>query len=182
MMPAGSPMPLRLARLLPCLLLVACGERPAPPPPPPPPPPASNWHADDSQAVAHDLVDAAVKNPWLVSFKTRTNRSPVVRVGEIDDRSDDHVDVGTLEADLAQDLAQSQQVQVTEDPDKADFTLAGQVSREPIPGGGRYAVDLHLTGRDGEVAWNGGIEREIMGSTPAPAPAPTPPPESPAGH
>ncbi len=44
---------------------------------------------------------------------------------------------------------------------QADFQLSGSISMEGIQGGARYTIDLHLTGKDGDTVWVGGLERDI---------------------
>lgn len=152
---------------------VGCGR--TPPPPPVPAKPPSAWTTADSQAVAKELGGAAAREDWAVAFRTRNNRAPKVAVGEIQDKTGDHVDVGELAAQLEQVMAESQQVAVVGAPAEADYLMTGSIGREPIAGGWRYAVDLRLAASDGDPAWVGGLEREIKAPAETPAPAPAKP-------
>jgi hypothetical protein len=180
MIQPGNPMRRRVLPLLALSLCLGACFRSEPPPaaPPPPPPPQSSWRADDSQAVAKELVDSALKHPWLVNFRTRANRAPALAIGEITDNSGDHVDTATLGSDMEKLFADSQQVAISDEPAKADVVLSGTITREAIPGGSRFTIDVHLAGHDGEAVWVGGLEREVARAAEAPAsPAPTQPSE-----
>jgi hypothetical protein len=168
----------RLAGAAGAALLVALAGCGSPPPAPPPPPPASAFTANDAQDCAHLLAQGALAHPWLVAYKARANRAPVLTIGELQDHTGDHVDVAELARDLAANLSASSQLTVVgaDVASQADFQLNGSISMDAIPGGRRYTIDLRLTGRDGDTVWVGGLEREVK--TPAPdaapaAPAPT---------
>ena len=139
--------------------LLGCGERPAPPPPPEKP--SSSWTPRDSQAVAKELMDTASHAEWAISFRNHSNRLPRVMVGEITDKSGDHVDIADLTSQLEKELYQSQQVGVVKSVDSADFVLKGVINREPVAGGSRFPVDLRLVTTDGDPVWIGGIERSV---------------------
>jgi hypothetical protein len=169
--------PAACALVLAACLLSGCGT--PPPAPPPPPPHQSAWTPAQSEDAAKQLAAGALAQPWLVAFRTKANRAPGVTMGSIQDKTGDEVDVALLAKDLAGDLAASGQLSLV-DPavaSQADFQLSGSISMDGIQGGARYTIDMHLTGKDGDTVWVGGLERDI--TAPAAGSASAAPPAAP---
>ncbi|MBA3708745.1 MAG: hypothetical protein H0W83_08010 [Planctomycetes bacterium] len=154
-----------LALIVACSLVIGmgCGERPAPPPPPPPAKPTSSWTDADSAAVAKELMGDATRHPWIAEYRNRLNRLPRVVMGEIVDKSGDHVDVSGFAAELERCLASSLQVGVVRNADAADVVLDGTINRENGKQASYFQIDLRLEPQDhGDTAWHGSIERQVQ--------------------
>jgi len=181
--------------------LGGCGQQPLPPPPPPPPKPAGLWTPADTQSVAKDLCDSALHQQWLIAFHTHNQHLPKLAVTAFDAHAtsggdaaaaalvavvndDLPADATALVGQLCDDFTASTQVEIVTDPATADFIISGVLSRELVPGGARYPVDVHLSTPAGETLWTSGLEHTIIAPDPAAAPpatAPTAPTEAPAG-
>lgn len=71
---------------------------------------SGRWNDTDSRQVAEEMVKQALSYPWLDNFVKSKNRSPVVIVGTILNRSHEHINVQTFVQDLARELTNSQKV------------------------------------------------------------------------
>jgi len=197
-MSASVLVPVMMTAVLSLVGLTGCGQQPLPPPPPPPPKPAGLWTPADTQSVAKDLCDSALHQQWLIAFHTHNQRLPKLAITPFDAHAtaggdaaaaalvavvndDLPADATALVAQLGDDLTASTQAEVVTDAATADFVISGVLSRELVPGGARYPVDVHLSTTAGETLWTSGLEHTIIAPDPAalpPAPAPT---EAPAG-
>jgi Peptidoglycan-synthase activator LpoB len=122
-----------------------------------PPPPPSSWFADDSVAVANELVPMLLKRSWVADFKQRTGQQPKVALGPITDRSQGAIDLEVYRGELRRVLTEGGMVQVVDARDAADFLLKGSVGANdgverdvPVR---RYQIDLVIVERgSGDVA------------------------------
>ncbi len=71
---------------------------------------SGRWNDTDSRLVAEAMVREALDNPWLPKYRAAKGRPPVVVVGTILNRSNDHINVQTFIADLERELTNSQKV------------------------------------------------------------------------
>lgn len=140
-------------RIAPCLIILlavagiglAVGCRREEPLPLPPPP--ISWFPADSVQAANDLATEALKRPWVNEFRDHAARVPVLRIGQIADRSDGEVDMRILNQELTRAFSASSAVRVAEaDGGAADFTLAGTVGFQEADKGAirYYQIDLKL--------------------------------------
>ena len=104
------------------LAVPGCGRTP----PPPAPVPVSSWSANDSTAVAQELVDAYLSQPWTSQFRDRNGRAAKIVLGDIEDRSGDHFDTVILGKAIATRLTASDKIAVAEQG--ADYRLGGVVT------------------------------------------------------
>jgi hypothetical protein len=171
--PSRSPrprLPLLALPLLAILALGGCqtrhGEVDAPAPPP------KVWTAADDHAVAQELIDEALKRPWVGAFTGRTGKAPRVAIGAIDDRSGGEVDVVALKTELAQALSAAHAVQLAEAGTQVDYTLGGAVGAQHKAEGGadvlylQFDISFHDTVSAETVAPVGVEKRRVV---PAPA-------------
>ncbi|MGQ0811728.1 MAG: penicillin-binding protein activator LpoB [Nitrospiraceae bacterium] len=83
---------------------------------------SGRWNDTDSRMVAETMVKEALGSPWLGNYTQARSKQPVVVVGTIVNRSDEHINVQTFVTDLSRELTNSQKV----------MFVAGKGEREEI--------------------------------------------------
>ncbi len=71
---------------------------------------SGRWNDTDSRLVAEGMVNEALGKPWLRNFTGAKDRQPVVVIGAILNRSNEHINVQTFVSDLERELTNSQKV------------------------------------------------------------------------
>jgi uncharacterized protein (TIGR02722 family) len=72
---------------------------------------SGNWNDTDSRLVAEEMITDALKRPWLTDFSAANKGAkPVVIVGAIGNRSDEHIDTTTFTKNLERELTNSGRV------------------------------------------------------------------------
>ncbi|MCE5300661.1 MAG: penicillin-binding protein activator LpoB [Spirochaetia bacterium] len=72
---------------------------------------SGRWNDTDSQLVAEKMVSEALTFPWLKKFMTKNGREPRVKVGEIENRTDEHIDTIVFTKAIERELLKSGQVE-----------------------------------------------------------------------
>jgi len=73
---------------------------------------SGRWNDTDSQQVAAALVNQSLETPWVVDFVEGAGRKPAVIVGEIRNKTPEHIPMKTLVADLERSFINSGRVKV----------------------------------------------------------------------
>ncbi len=68
---------------------------------------SGRWNATDSRLVAEEMVGDVLRRPWLSQFTARAGRHPVVIVGNVRNRSAEHIELGTFVKDIERELINS---------------------------------------------------------------------------
>lgn len=68
---------------------------------------SGRWNDADSRDTAFAMVDDVLRRPWIPDFVAEFDRKPVVIVGEIRNRSSEHIDVSTFVKDIERELINS---------------------------------------------------------------------------
>jgi penicillin-binding protein activator len=68
---------------------------------------SGRWNDTDSRLVAETMVRDCLNHPWLTQFATSAGRQPDVIVGQIRNRSSEHISTETLTKDLERALINS---------------------------------------------------------------------------
>ncbi|HOW52956.1 MAG TPA: penicillin-binding protein activator LpoB [bacterium] len=117
---------------------------------------SGHWNDTDSRLVAEEMVADVTQRPWLEEFSTASGKKPVVIVGQVKNKTAEHIQTDTFIKDLERELInggrvkfvaadkeraalrqerEDQQSQATEDTAKrlaaetgADFMLQGMIS------------------------------------------------------
>jgi len=71
---------------------------------------SGRWNDTDSQMTAQAMVDDSLRRPWLADFSTKNKKKPVVIVGAIRNRSEDHIDASVFSKDIERELINSGKV------------------------------------------------------------------------
>ena len=167
---------LRRMRLAPCVLAVialastsACQrhEEQVLPPPPPPAAPVSLWTEADSQAIAKQLVESALRDSWTSQFRDRNARAATVAIGEITDRSGRQVPIDGLKTALVAALGAVGGDKLSAGADASDFVLSGVLGASAGTNADGtaatfFSIDLSVKERaSGDATWHFAIERPI---------------------
>lgn len=83
---------------------------------------SGRWNDTDARLVAEEMVDDLLGRPWLSRFQDAEGEQPVVIVGDVRNRSSEHIDTTTFIKDIERELVNSGQVRF----------VAGQEQREQI--------------------------------------------------
>ncbi len=83
---------------------------------------SGRWNDTDSRIVARDMVDDALNRPWLRNFQQAQSRAPVVLVGDVRNRSSEHIQTDIFIRNIERELINSGQVRF----------VAGDAAREAI--------------------------------------------------
>ena len=68
---------------------------------------SGRWNDSDSRMVADDMITDCLNRPWLPEFQSQKERKPVVIVGTVLNRSDEHIDTRVFVKDLERALINS---------------------------------------------------------------------------
>ncbi len=71
---------------------------------------SGRWNDSDSQFVARAMIDDVLGRPWLSDFRDENKRKPVVIIGVIRNRSEEHIDAETFTKDIERELTNSNRV------------------------------------------------------------------------
>jgi len=71
---------------------------------------SGRWNDTDSRMVAETMIKEMISRPWLENFSRAKGRQPVVIVGSVLNKSNDHINVQTFITDLEREMTNSQRV------------------------------------------------------------------------
>lgn len=71
---------------------------------------SGNWNDTDSRLVAEEMVNDVVSRNWLSEFQIAKSAKPVVIVGQIRNKSSEHINVSTFIKDIEKELINSGKV------------------------------------------------------------------------
>jgi hypothetical protein len=71
---------------------------------------SGRWNDTDSRLVAETMVQDCLNHPWISQFRLRSGKAPDVIVGQIRNRSSEHISTETFTKDLERALINSGRV------------------------------------------------------------------------
>lgn len=71
---------------------------------------SGNWNDTDSRLVAEEMVRDVISRNWLSEFQIAKSSKPVVIVGEVRNKSSEHINVSTFIKDIEKELINSGKV------------------------------------------------------------------------
>jgi uncharacterized protein (TIGR02722 family) len=71
---------------------------------------SGRWNDTDAQQVAEAMISDVLSRPWLSDFNMAEGRKPVVIVGEVRNRSDEHIETLVFTKSLERELINSGKV------------------------------------------------------------------------
>lgn len=73
---------------------------------------SGRWNDTDSRMVSEEMIRDCLNHPWLSEHMTAKAKKPVVIVGSIRNKSQEHIPVGTFVGDIERAYVNSGKVQV----------------------------------------------------------------------
>jgi len=71
---------------------------------------SGNWNDTDSQLVSKEMIGDSLNRPWLTEFVTVKKNKPRVIVGEVLNKSHEHINTDTFVGDLEREVTNSGKV------------------------------------------------------------------------
>jgi uncharacterized protein (TIGR02722 family) len=71
---------------------------------------SGKWNDTDSRLVSEEMIADALNRPWLGKYRSAQRKDPVVIVGTVRNRSDEHINTRTFVKDLERALINSGEV------------------------------------------------------------------------
>jgi len=68
------------------------------------------WNDTDARLVAEEMIKDCLSRVWLTDFAASQGKKPVVTVGTVRNKSDEHIDAETFTTDFERELTNSGQV------------------------------------------------------------------------
>ncbi len=68
------------------------------------------WNDTDARLVAEEMIQDCLSRVWLTDFAAAEARKPVVTMGTVRNKSDEHIDTETFTTDFERELTNSGQV------------------------------------------------------------------------
>ena len=115
---------------------------------------SGRWNDTDSRLVAQEMIKDCLQRPWVNKFTEQFHRDPVVIVGTINNKSQEHIDSEVFIKDLERNLLNSAKVKfVASSEERGDVRderadqKTGYTARETIkPKGRETGADFMLQG------------------------------------
>lgn len=79
---------------------------------------SGNWNDTDSRLVSEEMIADALNRPWLSRYRASHRRDPVVIVGTVRNRSDEHINTATFVKNLERSLINSGEVEFVANADE----------------------------------------------------------------
>jgi len=80
---------------------------------------SGRWNDTDSRLVSEEMIEDCLRRPWVEKYKVKNDgRIPTVIVGQVKNRSHEHINVQTFVKDLERALINSGQVQFVASKDE----------------------------------------------------------------
>jgi uncharacterized protein (TIGR02722 family) len=91
---------------------------------------SGRWSGTDSQLVSQAMIDDALSHPWVDEFRKERGRKPTIIVGEIRNRTHEHVNTQTFVLDLQRAILNSGEAEFVAGPDERE-QIRGERDAQP---------------------------------------------------
>ncbi len=91
---------------------------------------SGRWNDTDAQLVATAMINDVVSRPWISDFLAQNSRKPVVVVGDVRNRTDEHIDPIVFTKSLERELINSGKVKFVASPDERADVRAERLSQQ----------------------------------------------------
>ena len=71
---------------------------------------SGRWNDTDSRLVAETMISDVLRRPWLSNFTSAEGRNPVVIIGDVQNRSSEHIEILVFTKSLERELINSGKV------------------------------------------------------------------------
>ncbi len=75
---------------------------------------SGRWNDHDSRLVAEEMISDALNRPWLNRFTDNSDKPPVIIVGDVRNRSHEHIDAETFIRNMEREFINSGLVRVVQ--------------------------------------------------------------------
>jgi len=106
------------------------------------------WNDTDSRLVAEEMVKDCLNRPWLAGFTAVNKRQPVVIVGDVLNRSSEHIDSLLFTKDLERELTNSGLVRFVASSEERMEVRAERVDQKENAESSTIKPKGHETGSD----------------------------------
>jgi uncharacterized protein (TIGR02722 family) len=79
---------------------------------------SGRWNDTDSRLVAEEMIRDMTSRPWLGDFRQAEGKKPVIIVGQIRNRSNEHIDTVPFVKDIERELINGGQVTFVANPEE----------------------------------------------------------------
>jgi uncharacterized protein (TIGR02722 family) len=106
---------------------------------------SGRWNDTDSRLVAEEMINDALNRPWVDNFQKKAGKEPTVIVGQVVNRSHEHINVQTFIKDLQRGLTNSGKVSFVAGKDEREdirterLDQAKNSAEETVKGPGKEA-------------------------------------------
>ena len=81
---------------------------------------SGGWNDYDAQLVSQEMITDCLDKPWLTTHMKEKQKNPVVIVGHIENRSDEHINTQVFTKELERSLLNSGKVNFVASPQERD--------------------------------------------------------------
>ena len=85
---------------------------------------SGRWNDTDSRDVARTMVNSLLTGNWILKYRITEGNQPVIIIGEIENRTSEHIDSGTFTKDIERELIESGRVTFVANPDEREGVRA----------------------------------------------------------
>jgi uncharacterized protein (TIGR02722 family) len=106
---------------------------------------SGRWNDTDSRLVAEEMINDALNRPWVDNYQKKAGKEPTVIVGQVVNRSHEHINVQTFIKDLQRGLTNSGKVSFVAGKDEREdirterLDQAKNSAEETVKGPGKEA-------------------------------------------
>jgi len=91
---------------------------------------SGNWNDTDARLVAREMISDCLSRKWITEFAAENGRKPVVTVGTIRNKSDEHIDTEVFTTDFERELINSSQVKFVASRDQRDEVRSERMDQQ----------------------------------------------------
>ena len=81
---------------------------------------SGRWNDTDSQLVSEQMVQEMLMKPWLAKFLKATGNEPRIIVGNIENKTDEHLEISTFRKDIENQLTNAGSVKFVASKDERE--------------------------------------------------------------
>lgn len=81
---------------------------------------SGEWNDVDSRQVSAALIDQIVRSPWVEDFRAEKGDKPVLIVGDVRNKTVEHIAVKTFIADMEREFINGGRVKIVASPEERD--------------------------------------------------------------
>lgn len=91
---------------------------------------SGNWNDTDARLVAREIISDCLSHKWITEFAAANGKKPVVTVGTIRNKSNEHIDTDIFTTDFERELINSGQVRFVASRDQRDEVRSERMDQQ----------------------------------------------------